>query len=434
MKKKTLIKSAFGLALSLCVYSCASDNAEPNSPAVAESDFVAEIPETKTLNISESQKAAVSSSTDFGLNLFSAVAENYSSCSDEKNGNFSVSPLSATLNLALTSNLMDSDSRQAIAKALGYADCTEMNETSRQLLAYFNTPGNTGLDVNLVNSLWWKTQLKDYLNMEIVELIGKYFYAPCFETNFTDNSSIDNINRWVAENTRGKITRLLQYYSDEIKQNISQISVNALYVNGRWNVPFKKSETSKSSFKGASGDSKVDMMHGNYVGCYGKTDKYEFAIIDFEGYAQMTIILPTEGNSAESLSRNLGSEWTKGNLNKSELYNIDIKLPKFEISSSLRLNAALSSLGIEFGSRSRNELFKGFDDLDIAGNETIQKTSLIINEEGAEMAAATSTVIYTGMAPTSDKNVEMVVDRPFIYLISDSKTGCVLMAGRVCNI
>jgi serpin B len=52
-----------------------------------------------------------------------------------------------------------------------------------------------------------------------------------------------------------------------------------------------------------------------------------------------------------------------------------------------------------------------------------------VDEEGTEAAAATGVVIGIAAAPSTN----VTIDHPFIFMISDIKTGAILFVGRVLN-
>ena len=62
-------------------------------------------------------------------------------------------------------------------------------------------------------------------------------------------------------------------------------------------------------------------------------------------------------------------------------------------------------------------------------SEVKHKTFIEVNEEGTEAAAVTSVEIEL----TSIQGEYFVVNRPFVYIISEKTSGAILFAGRVMN-
>jgi serpin B len=64
-------------------------------------------------------------------------------------------------------------------------------------------------------------------------------------------------------------------------------------------------------------------------------------------------------------------------------------------------------------------------------SQVLHKSFVEVNEEGTEAAAAAAVVVRVrGSTPLG---YQFRADRPFIYLIRDRTTGCILFLGRVMN-
>ena len=64
-------------------------------------------------------------------------------------------------------------------------------------------------------------------------------------------------------------------------------------------------------------------------------------------------------------------------------------------------------------------------------DDVYHKAFVAVDEEGTEAAAATAVVMRLTSAPA--EQVEMRVDRPFLFLIRDNETGAILFLGHVVN-
>ena len=61
----------------------------------------------------------------------------------------------------------------------------------------------------------------------------------------------------------------------------------------------------------------------------------------------------------------------------------------------------------------------------------IHKSFVEVNEKGTEAAAATAVVMRAGGMPPEP--VPLTIDRPFLFLIRDAKTGAILFLGRILD-
>jgi serpin B len=61
----------------------------------------------------------------------------------------------------------------------------------------------------------------------------------------------------------------------------------------------------------------------------------------------------------------------------------------------------------------------------------VHKAFVAVDEEGTEAAAATAVMVGTTSMPVID--VQLTIDRPFIFIIRDTQTGSILFMGQVVN-
>jgi serpin B len=68
---------------------------------------------------------------------------------------------------------------------------------------------------------------------------------------------------------------------------------------------------------------------------------------------------------------------------------------------------------------------------DLFISDVFHKAFVAVDEAGTEAAAATAVVVGRTSLPMFD--VQLLVDRPFIFIIRDVDNGSVLFVGRVLN-
>jgi len=75
--------------------------------------------------------------------------------------------------------------------------------------------------------------------------------------------------------------------------------------------------------------------------------------------------------------------------------------------------------------------FSALADEPLFVSKVMQKSFVEVNEEGTE-AAAVTTVTMTAMAVfRPEKPFEMIVDRPFVFMIDDDSTKSILFMGVI---
>jgi serpin B len=106
-------------------------------------------------------------------------------------------------------------------------------------------------------------------------------------------------------------------------------------------------------------------------------------------------------------------------------------MPKFSFRSTAQLKSALTELGMPLAFTDRAD-FTGMtklDSLEIA--DVVHQAFIAVDEKGTEAAAATAVLARLTSAPL--RQVELKIDRPFLFLIQDDETGAILFMGRVAD-
>jgi len=104
-------------------------------------------------------------------------------------------------------------------------------------------------------------------------------------------------------------------------------------------------------------------------------------------------------------------------------------MPRYRIEYGVKLlNNVLSKMGMGVAFTSHAD----FSDIApaIFISRVLHKAVIDVNEKGSEAAAAT-VVEMTKSAPPEP--VEFIVDRPFLFAISDDRTGSILFLGKVAE-
>jgi len=151
------------------------------------------------------------------------------------------------------------------------------------------------------------------------------------------------------------------------------------------------------------------------------------------GKFQMIILLPDEGTSPSEIVGQLDrTKWETLNSSLNNPVDIDVWFPKFQYSWEIQLNQILSDLGmaVAFDRNSAN-FAKINPDNQLYITKVKHKTFIKVNEEGTEAAAVTS--VGVGVTSVPANPLEFLVNRPFLYLITEEDTGAILFMGRVEN-
>ena len=113
---------------------------------------------------------------------------------------------------------------------------------------------------------------------------------------------------------------------------------------------------------------------------------------------------------------------------------VSLALPRFRITSGFGLRPVLAALGMPLAFAAEAD-FSGITTAErLRIDEVVHQAYIDVNEQGTEAAAATA-VIATAAARImgTDPPVEMVVDRPFLFGLTDLRSGLPLFLGRVAD-
>jgi serpin B len=375
--------------------------------------------------------AVVQAGNQFAFDLYGQLSR------DKKEENLFYSPTSISLALAMTSAGARGETATQMAGVLHWKNDAAalhagMNQWIRQLNAIDK---GQEYELRVANRLWAQQGYK-FLD-PFLKITRDQYQASLGQVNFETQAepSRQTINRWVEQQTAGKIQDLLP--QGAIVPRTRLVLTNAIYFKGNWQTPFKKSATRELDFAVTSSrKERVPLMH--------MTNRFRFARLDGLKVLQMpytgqqlslVAVLPDEVDGLarleESLSPRTWKEWT-GALKTTR---VSLRLPRFKMTSQFSLKRALSDLGMPLAFEEGSADFSGMNGQhDLFISAALHKAFVDVNEQGTEAAAATGIVIETTSAvvePT--KPEEFHADHPFLIAIVDNRAGSVLFLGRVLD-
>ncbi|SFD02638.1 serpin family protein [Spirosoma endophyticum] len=339
--------------------------------------------------------------------------------------NVFISPLSLHIALGMILNGANGQTAQEIQKTLKLDAQTlaEANTTYQNLMENLPTV-DPGVTVTLANSVWNRNTFP--IETSFQDILKKTFKADVSAENFDDPATVGKINAWASQKTNGKIPKVI----DQIQGNDVMFLLNALYFKGDWKTQFDPSKTMDSPFNLASGGTtNVKMMRLENIFRQAFRSTYTAIELPYgsDKYA-MTVLLPSQNTTIDALINSLGStDWAQ--LQKDMTPGeIDFGLPKFTLSYEIKLNNALSALGMPTAFTDRADFTK----INAKGGLTLsfvkQNTFVAVDEKGTEAAAVT-----TGGVSTTSARVPILCDRPFVFVIHEKTSGTVLFVGKIAD-
>ncbi|HEV2329294.1 MAG TPA: serpin family protein [Verrucomicrobiae bacterium] len=343
--------------------------------------------------------------------------------------NIFLSPYSVSVALQMLCNGAAGKTRAEILGALNTKDLPEdeINGYYKELNASLTSQTNVAL--NLANSIWLNRGFE--LKSAFVSTNEAFFGAMLGAVNFETPESADLINRWAADSTRGKITDVVSY---PFPANTEVILANAIYFKGEWAEPFDQLQTQPRYFYLGDGTIKQTPMMSRHGKCqYEEGDGFQAVELPYAGgRLQMILFLPvTNSSPAKMLASFNGKNWNEKILPGFSSREGNLLFPKFKMSCRLLLTKPLQALGMQEAFVPGTANFSGMSGDPLYVSEILQKSFVDVNEQGTEAAAVTVVTIRATIAMRPLTPFEMIVDRPFFFVISDKPTGAILFMGIV---
>ncbi|MFC1947872.1 serpin family protein [Chloroflexota bacterium] len=287
--------------------------------------------------------------------------------------------------------------------------------------------------LNIVNVIWGQ---QDYSFVpEYLDTLVKYYGTGIYLLDFVNapESSRLAINEWVSEQTEKKINNLLP--ADSIDTLTRLVLTNAIYFNVAWDSPFEEEFITPEKFYLLDGSTtEVQMMKQTESFGYGEGINYQAVRLPYSRTnLSMIILLPKEGEFS-TFEKSLNHQTLTGVVDTSDNRKVALSMPKFELNNCVGLRETLSAMGMPtaFSGQADFSGINGTRDLFIS--DAVHKAFIAVDEAGTEAAAATG-ISFAGLAipRKPEEPVKVNVNRPFVFLIRDVRTGTILFIGRVLN-
>ena len=384
------------------------------------------------------------------VEAFAADFAAYSYTNYKKQDNFSVSPVSVYMALALSAECAAGDTRREILDALGV--------TQQQLKTHFSTlyrslavehkadNKTTGL-LNLTNSIWVNEGTT--VKQPCIDALSNDYYAYSYSADFAHNSAQANkaIQDFVKKQTRNLIDK-----NFNLPEETLFTLINTLYLKTIWNtdgndLPFAKD---RYDFTATDGSVKnIQLLQGDYIS--GRTAEFgtftTFYTRTYDGY-KIKFILPKDGYTIDSVfsAENIAAvnsitDYGEYNEDATERYLTRVLFPEYkckyddDIIGILRDKFNIDLFFKDHVNYSPACDFSTLSDESCYCATIRHVTDLTVNRKGIEGAAVT----VVGMcgdsmpAPIVTVKEDFIVNKSFGFIITD-RQDITLFSGVVNNI
>lgn len=369
------------------------------------------------LVLTSSEQQTMAQLKDFGTGYINAAAGTV------KDGeNMCISPLSAYLGLAMVAQGLENDKANELTALLGSQSIDDLNSTAGKLMAYLCQPyGEDQLSV--ANNIWLQKGVK--VNAGYFETMSKYYNAAIQNVNFIETQKTRSlINSWISDRTWNMIPEFVK--EEDLNPATMFYFANTIAYNGKWDVRFNPKDTKEETFNSVKGPQKCMMMHNkarNETGVFDDSDWIHLTLS--HDMTDLFIIIP-KGATPRQFLATLDKNTIHERYLSMQTYIVNLSMPRFDLNHKSNCTDILSAMGLEL-----EGALSGISP-DLAGTnlgKIKQETVLNVSEEGVKAVAVTGG--GGDMSSFVPYKTDFRVDEPFAYIIRDSKTGMIIMAGVV---
>lgn len=369
----------------------------------------------------------ISSQMSFSVNLFKE-------CYKDNNGeNMLISPLSAIPALAMTANGANEATLKGMEEVLGGGmPIDSLNKYLKTYLGNLKSTDKDEFQMHMANSVWFRDDAERLtVEKEFLQTNQSYYGSEIYKASF-DDSTVNEINGWVKENTHGMIDSIIQ----KLKPEDIMCLINALAFEAEWETPYHSDDIFDRIFTNAKGEEKTVEMMFSEEGLYLRDEKATGFLKHYKGGKfSFGALLPNENISVEEYINSLTAD---GLLKTLTVNKVDCPvfaaIPKFKYDYSTELTEPLKNMGMadafDAGSADFSKLGKSQNG-NIYISTVLQKTFIQVDEKGTKAGAATAVMIADGCAIADPEPKSVVLDRPFVYMIVDNETGLPVFMGVV---
>ncbi|MGF7238241.1 MAG: serpin family protein [Frankia sp.] len=380
--------------------------------------------------------------TSAAASVSAFAADLYQRISAAAPGNVACSPYSVAVALAMTRVGAAGRTARELDAVLHAPDLAElaagMNALSLHLAGLAGprrnaTGGKAQIALDTANALWGQRGIR--WQQPFLDTLGRDYGAGVRLADYERAATTARvaINAWTAQRTHGRIPHLVP--TGVLDTGTRLVLVNAVYLKAPWDQPFEKVATTPAPFTRADGSVvRVPMMSGSLAGArYVTGPGWRAVEVPYAGRElAMTVLVPDPGRLA-SVAGALHGDALHGLLTGGRPAEVRLRLPRWTFRTQVSLTAALTALGMPSAFGDAADFSRMTTQERLAIRAVLHEAFVAVDEAGTEAAAATAVALGTSAQGFGGPAVELVADRPFLFVIHDTRTATPLFIGRVTD-
>lgn len=363
----------------------------------------------------------IAANTAFALRLYRQVIAN-------QEGDVVLGPHSISAALALAEAGAAGATRRGMDQVLGWTDLGEGLHPAWQQL-HTSLAAVKGIELAMANRLFLQRG-EPFLDSYLGLCRDRHGAAPEI-CDFARDPEAERrkINAWVGSQTKDRIPELLKREPPVITAWTVAALVNACYFKGGFTTPFQTRNTeAPAEFRTAKGKVACALMHQSGSMDHCGDERLDVVRLAYGPVgapaAHLTLLVPKTVDGLVAIEQDLIPERLTTLVAGLKRQMVQLALPRFTSRTPIDLLQHLKDLGMPCGSD-----FSAMIKSPLVISAVVHETWIATDEAGSEAAAATAVVFSKGATPIAA--VTLRIDRPFLWLITEARTGALLFVGRV---
>ncbi|MBR4026387.1 MAG: serpin family protein [Lachnospiraceae bacterium] len=258
----------------------------------------------------------------------------------EEKENTLLSPISILSALSMTANGARGETLEQMQMFFGM--------TKEQLTAYLSeyqkqlSQAEHG-QLHMANSLWISNKGDLKVNQEFLQANTNDYKADIYEVPL-DNTTVNDINLWVKDKTKGMITQLL----DEIPIDTVMYLINALAFEAEWEEKYNEYSVNEAVFQKEDGTTQpVSLMYSRENAYLADDEATGFIKYYKDRNYAFVALLPNEDVSVEEYVTSLTGTRLKTMLEQPTKVPVNVAIPKFESTFEVEMKDILKTFNVE---------------------------------------------------------------------------------------
>ena len=333
-------------------------------------------------------------------------------------------PMNVYMALAMLSGVTAGNSRKQILNLLGAKTPAAL---AKQANRFWNALcANDGLSTVLLGSSLWLNETIRF-NADTLRQLSETFYASFYAGDMGSPEFNKALQAWLNEQTRGLLSK--QVNEVELSPTTLLALATTVYFKSNWESQFEEDDTVTRVFYAESGKRKASFMRQTYAGDYYTDYNYDtgfnFSAVCKElQNGKMWLILPNFSSPADLLESGEVMKFLSAPKKYVTSTNVDIELslPKFDVSTDLDLIGGLKALGVTDVFDSAVSDFSPMSEMQSVAITKAQHAARVrIDENGCEAAAFTlMSMELTGCPPDPPPlpRIKFTLNRPFLFAVT----------------